>query len=72
MAEIGKQYRFDYPEVFTTLPAYAAHRGHTVTVLRELDETEYVNENNNPMYRVRAEDGWEGNAWDDELVPIVG
>jgi hypothetical protein len=62
--------RFDYPEHFVTLPGYSAHRGQAVEVLRELVDGE---EYDGPlaglerMYRVRAADGWEGDAWESEL-----
>ena len=64
---IGERYRFDYPQQFTTLPAYTAHAGQMVTVLRELGEDEYENLGE-MMYVVRAEDGWEGHAWEGELI----
>lgn len=60
---------FDYPEAFTTLPEYTAHAGQLVTVVRPLiDGAEYDNQGD-PMFRIRASDGWEGDAWKSELRP---
>lgn len=64
--EIGKQYRFDYPNEFTTLPEYTAHKGQIVTVLHEIK----VDEEIQPMFRVQAADGWQGDAIQDELVEV--
>lgn len=66
---IGERYRFAYPTAFTSLPEYSAHRGEVVTVLRELDSNE-VDPDNAPMFRVRTDDGWEGDAWPDELEAL--
>lgn len=70
---VGKRFRFDYPAVFVTLPDYTAHAGQTVLVLRRLRSTgpnpEYDYEGD-AMYRVRADDGWEGSAWASELEPL--
>ena len=66
---VGKRFRFAHPDVFVTLPEYSKHRGHAVTVVRELT-LEEVDPDNAPMYRVRADDGWEGDAWPDELETL--
>jgi len=58
--------RFGYPGVFTTLPEYTAHAGQTVEVVRQLTNDECDPECQ-PMYLIRAADGWEGHAFDDEL-----
>lgn len=72
--EIGKRYRFAYPEHFVTLPEYSARRGTIVTIVRPLteDEAEPPDAENGftQMYRVRADDGWEGDAWDEELEEL--
>lgn len=68
MIEIGQYYRFDYPSQFTTLPDYTAHANQSVVVLRPLSDEEYTNEGD-PMYAIRASDGFEGAAWESELVP---
>ena len=65
----GQKATFEYPKEFTSLPDYTAHAGQVVTVVRELsadDEYEFLGD---PMYRVRADDGWEGDAWGSELAP---
>ena len=73
---VGKRFRFDYPAVFVTLPDYTAHAGQTVLVTRRLRSrpkgslpAEYDYEGD-AMYRVRADDGWEGSAWASELEPV--
>lgn len=60
--------RFDYPEVFKTLPDYTAHSGQIVDIVRELGPDE--NENESRMFEIRAADGWVGHAFEDELVVI--
>jgi len=65
----GEQFVFDYPLAFVTLPLYSEHRGEVVTVVRPLTDKEYDYEGD-PMYRVRAADGWEGFAWESELAPL--
>jgi hypothetical protein len=76
---VGKKYVFDYPVEFTTLDAYSAHRGQTVTVLRPCtaDEADVLwddlmdgkgDQIVDRQFMVRAPDGWEGAAWESELV----
>lgn len=64
--QIGGRYVFCYPEEFTTLPEYTAHAGQTVTVVRQLTDDECDPECQ-PMWRIRADDAWEGSANDDDL-----
>jgi hypothetical protein len=66
----GSKHLFNYPEAFTTLPEYSAHRGQVVEVVRPLTAAEYDNEGD-AMYLVRAADGWEGHAFDSELQPVA-
>ena len=70
MIENGKQYRFDYPESFISLPLYSAHRGQVVTVLRKATEEEADGPEKDceQMYKIKASDGWEGFAWESELA----
>lgn len=69
--QIGAQYRFDYPTTFVTLPKYSVRRGDAVTVIRQLTQDEAdQGEGMERMFRVRAEDGWEGDAWASELAPL--
>ncbi len=64
---VGGRYRFNYPQQFTSLPEYSAHRGQAVTVLRALvDGVDYDYEGD-PMFEVQADDGWLGDAWASEL-----
>lgn len=66
---VGDQVTFRYPEVFTSLPDYSAHRDHAVVVLRMLTAgTEYDFEGD-PMYEIEAADGWRGHAFGSELEP---
>lgn len=70
---IGEQRFFDYPAGFGSLPGYTAHAGQIVTVLRELgpDESDHhIDSEMEPMYCVRASDGWEGDAFVSELVRV--
>lgn len=77
---VGARYRFDYPEEFESIDAYSAHRGQIVSVLRACTESEadvildridaadeFVTICDR-MFKVRADDGWEGDAWESELV----
>lgn len=75
----GEQYRWDYPEEFTSLDDYSAHRGQIVTVLRPctLDEADVVwdrvdasepEQIMDRMFKVQAADGWIGDAWESELA----
>ena len=75
MAEIGKRYRFDYPIEFTTLPEYSARRGAIVTVIRLLTDEEAqtpnVEEGITRMYAIRDSAGWNGHAWEEELIDLA-
>lgn len=64
----GDTARFDYPVEFTSLPEHSAHRGQTVTVIAILKDGVDYDYEGDAMYRVRAGDGWEGSAWESELV----
>jgi hypothetical protein len=66
---VGKRLRFAYPQEFTTLPEYTAHRGQIVTVTGEADDADPECQ---PMLRIAADDGWTGTAWPDELEEIGG
>lgn len=65
---IGKKYTFRYPKEFVTLPEYTARAGSAVTVERQLtqDEADQADDME-AMYRVKADDGWEGDAFASEL-----
>jgi hypothetical protein len=77
--KVGQKYKFDYPETFTTLPEYTAHRGVLVEVIRPCteDEADVLFDSVDDigeqivdrMFKVRAvADGWEGEAWETELL----
>jgi len=63
MIAVGTKCRFNYPEYFSGLPEYAAHRAQNVTVIRALSV-----EGGESVYEVRAEDGWSGHAYETELA----
>ena len=69
---VDEQYKFDYPTVFVTLPEYTEHAGQIVTVLRQLTESEAdgPKQECEQMYLIRADDGWEGHAFECELKPL--
>lgn len=75
---IGKRYRFAYPEAFKTLPEYDKYRGASVTVIRPLKAPEEyeggpdVDPGFEYMFKVRADDGWTGVAFESELEPLEG
>lgn len=64
---IGQRVRFAYPEHFVTLPDYSAHRGQIVTVTSEDDDCD---DECAPMFKIKADDGWTGTAWADELEAV--
>jgi len=68
--KIGKTYKFNYPKEFVTLPEYSAHRGQQCVVIRPLtsEEADPPSEDMEGMFRVRFGDGWEGEAFESELV----
>ena len=67
--EIGKQYIFDYPKEFVTLPEYSKRRGKAVVAEALVQEG---NEDGEALYQVRVvEDGWIGEAFESELVVQV-
>jgi hypothetical protein len=67
--KIGGRYRFVYPNHGTPKAhaSYAAHTGQAVTVVRLLSDSGlYVG----PLYGIRADDGWIGTAYANELRPL--
>jgi hypothetical protein len=71
-------YKFNYPSEFTALPDYTVHAGQLVLVLRPCTEDEadccYDDFEDGKgrrcvdlMFKVRAKDGWIGDAWESEL-----
>lgn len=75
---VGQRYTFNYPEEFTSLDDYSAHRWHTVIVLGPCPPEEADVLWDDPdgtgarivdrMFKVRADDGWSGSAWESELL----
>lgn len=65
---IGTKKTFIYPNYGTPdgCPDYTAHSGQVVTVVRQATNEECDPECQ-PMYVIRAEDGWEGHANSSEL-----
>jgi hypothetical protein len=69
--KIGGTYCFTYPNYGTpdTHMDYTAHSGQNVTVLEQLKDTECDPEAQ-PMYVVKAADGWTGCAHGSELRKV--
>lgn len=66
---------FAYPKEYVTLPLYTAHAGQEVEVVRELlDGKEYDGPSCDceRMFLIRAADGWEGHAFESELITKRG
>jgi hypothetical protein len=63
----GARRRFAYPKEFVTMTDYGAHRGAVVTVLRPLRIDDECDLDQGPMYLIRADDGWEGWADEEEI-----
>ena len=68
MSIIGKTVQFNYPDYGTpdSHPDYTAHSGQAVVVVRQLTNAECDLECQ-PMYLIKAQDGWEGHANNSEL-----
>lgn len=75
--KVGYYYRFEYPDLFTTLSEYSNRRNHIVQVIRPCTEKEADILWDDPegngtvvdrMFRIKAADGWEGSAWESELA----
>jgi hypothetical protein len=64
--KIGKSFVFNYPQEFVTLPEYSEHRGHVVTII---GLAEPGDEDTEPVWTFRCADGWNGEAFDSELMP---
>lgn len=71
------KYIFNYPKEFTSLQDYTAHAGQKVDIVRPMrsyenypDDGEY-NFEGDPMFEIRAEDGWIGHAFESELIPCI-
>lgn len=73
LSKIGKRFTFNYPVEFVTLPEYTFRAGQVVTVIRPLtiEEAEQQGPDMEGMWLIRADDGWEGHAWDSELGDCV-
>lgn len=55
----------------TTLPDYAKHHGHRVSVVRQLTQEEAdQGDGLEQMFKVRCEDGWEGDVFESELEKV--
>lgn len=68
---VGHAYVFAYPDFGqpSSQPDYDAHRFYVVTVLKQLQVADAESEQQ-AMYEVRADDGWQGEAFDSELYPL--
>jgi len=64
--QLGKNYIFDYPKEFVTLPEYSKQRGKVVTVESIIQEG---NDDEEALYQVRGvEDEWVGEVFEGELL----
>lgn len=73
MSKEAQKAVFDYPAVFVSLPDYTAHAGQVVEVIRPCteDEAHPPCEDMEGMFIIRAADGWTGQAFESELLPIA-
>jgi hypothetical protein len=51
-------------------PDYSAHSCQPVTIVRAMQYHEEYENMGDPLYVVRATDGWEGEVWESELHAI--
>ena len=62
---------FNYPVEFETHPDYRAHSGQVVEIMRALSRLE-ADFHDDPqlerMFKIRAVDGWQGDAFESELL----
>ena len=63
----GKTMVFTYPEEFDEVSGHAAHSGQLVTVTGKGDDFEAHVIAGDPMWKIKASDGWTGDAWASEL-----
>lgn len=67
--------KFNYPTEFVTLPEYTKRAGSIVDIVRPLSAQEAEppceEDGIEQMYLIRADDGWEGHAFDSELERIA-
>lgn len=69
--KIGQHYRFDYAFAGSNyLPDYNSRHGKACLVLSPHVENDEYDPESQPMLNVRFLDGFEGVAWDDELIDI--
>jgi hypothetical protein len=68
--KIGERRVFIYPDwgTPTGYPEYLAHRFHVVEVTEKLPWDH--DEQGEDMFKVKAADGWTGDAWASELFPL--
>lgn len=69
---VGREFGFDYPAAFVTLPDYTAHAGMVGVVTRRLgvDENESELEGGEVMYEMLFEDGFVAHAFESELIDV--
>lgn len=70
--QVGDKMLFEYPDFGSpsTFTDYQAHSGQVVTLVRELDDSERDLEEVGRMFEVRADDGWTGNVFAEELTEV--
>lgn len=62
---------FRYSGAADVLPSHAKHSGQVVSIVRPLTAGEADLEEVGPMFRIRADDGWEGDVFGDELTEVA-
>ena len=67
--QAGDQLLFRYPLAYDDDDkGYREHSDQQITIVRSLIHPDEYENLGDPMYRIRAADGWEGDAWESELT----
>ncbi len=68
---IGKKVKFNYPEAFSEIDGHKGHSGQVVKVTAEGPDFTAHSADGDPLWAIKAADGWEGLAWESELEEIT-
>jgi len=66
---IGQKMLFTYPRSFSEVEGHRAHSGQIVEVIGKGEDFDVHEADGDPIWRIRATDGWTGDAWQSELSP---
>lgn len=58
---------FTYPAAFSEFKGHEKHSGQTVKIIGKAEDFEVHEADGDPLWCIRAIDGWEGVAWESEL-----